>query len=87
MLAVRFVPVVPGNQNKGPVDFNEENGMHKILNIVKFCNRSNIKFIIRTRIMLDWKGSKERELDIYLYTLNQPNYSLILGHWGFIKCK
>lgn len=63
MLPVRFVPVVTGNQDKGPVDFNEENGMHKILNSVKFCNRSNIKLTIRTRIMLEWKGSKERELD------------------------
>lgn len=55
--------MVTGNQDKGPVDFNEENGMHKILNSVKFCNRSNIKLTIRTRIMLEWKGSKERELD------------------------
>lgn len=63
MLAVRFVPVVTGNQDKGPVDFSEENGVHKILNFVKFHNRSNVKLTIITRIMLDWKWSKERELD------------------------
>lgn len=56
--------MVTENQDKSPVDFNEENSTHEMLNFVKFCNRSNIKVTIRTRIMLDWKGFKETELNI-----------------------
>lgn len=56
--------MVTGNQDNSPVDFNEENGMQKIINFVKFHNRSNVKVTIRARIILDWKVSKERELEI-----------------------